>query len=336
MGPGKCLVEVIRRAFEHKNCGWGEFLSARRNLSCRIIDMLRILCLHRVVGACSQSDWPWRMRGTVLEAEELKRSLSRIESQYRFVDEGEATRIAKGICTDNTKPEQQKPACWVTFDDGYRDNLEFAAPIMKEFGINPTLFVTTAILQSGWRLPVDRWYGVCLSSQSVRKRELLSTSGFREKIVKGQEKRAFVEADSGQQERLIEQMAMDWQGNSCHSYPEYLDLHDLERLAGLGWKIGPHGHHHQLLSFCSPEDISREVLESHQVLKQAGLATSRWFAYPDGAFNRFVQQKVCDVLTPLGYQGALTVESRDVHGTDHLWSIPRRILSPSRLNQLLE
>jgi len=37
----------------------------------------------------------------------------------------------------------------VTFDDGYRDNLEVAAPILERFGIPFTVFVTPGFVQSG-------------------------------------------------------------------------------------------------------------------------------------------------------------------------------------------
>jgi len=37
----------------------------------------------------------------------------------------------------------------VTFDDGFRDNLDVAAPILEQFGIPFTVFVTPGLIQSG-------------------------------------------------------------------------------------------------------------------------------------------------------------------------------------------
>jgi peptidoglycan/xylan/chitin deacetylase (PgdA/CDA1 family) len=46
----------------------------------------------------------------------------------------------------------------VTFDDGFRDNLEQAAPILKEFGVAATVFVVTQSLSDG-RLPWSQRLG---------------------------------------------------------------------------------------------------------------------------------------------------------------------------------
>lgn len=44
------------------------------------------------------------------------------------------------------------PSVLVTFDDGYRDNLELAAPLLAEFGVKAMLFVVTGELDAAERL----------------------------------------------------------------------------------------------------------------------------------------------------------------------------------------
>src|SRR4051794_10902572 len=43
----------------------------------------------------------------------------------------------------------------VTFDDGYRDNLEYALPVLRELGIPATIFVSTAVTAGRSRFS---WY----------------------------------------------------------------------------------------------------------------------------------------------------------------------------------
>jgi len=59
----------------------------------------------------------------------------------------------------------------ITFDDGYRDNLEVAAPVLEEFGLPATFFVTSAFIDGDVRvtagfknyreLPNMTWEHVC-------------------------------------------------------------------------------------------------------------------------------------------------------------------------------
>ena len=43
----------------------------------------------------------------------------------------------------------------ITFDDGYADNAELAAPILKYFGLPATFFVSAGIVEAGWQFPHD-------------------------------------------------------------------------------------------------------------------------------------------------------------------------------------
>jgi peptidoglycan/xylan/chitin deacetylase (PgdA/CDA1 family) len=47
----------------------------------------------------------------------------------------------------------------ITFDDGYLDNLTVAAPILRNYGLSATLYLSTANLERGDPQSIDRVYG---------------------------------------------------------------------------------------------------------------------------------------------------------------------------------
>jgi peptidoglycan/xylan/chitin deacetylase (PgdA/CDA1 family) len=65
-------------------------------------------------------------------------------------------REARIVGFPDGRASEQELQVAVTFDDGYRDNLEAAAPILERYGIPFTVFVTTSFMDSGEPLYMTR------------------------------------------------------------------------------------------------------------------------------------------------------------------------------------
>jgi len=76
-----------------------------------------------------------RLQRTPPECSQFKRCIDELATKYQFIDE----QIAGEILVANQPGPSQ--ACWVTFDDGYRDILTVAAPILTKYKIKPSLFL---------------------------------------------------------------------------------------------------------------------------------------------------------------------------------------------------
>jgi peptidoglycan/xylan/chitin deacetylase (PgdA/CDA1 family) len=107
-----------------------------------------VLMLHGVIDPASQSCWePLRPQ---LSTKELSRVLGILSNNYNFITVDQAVKMLDGKIPliDN--------AMLITFDDGYRNNIDYALPICEKFSIKPVLFVTTGNLDSRLPFPVDR------------------------------------------------------------------------------------------------------------------------------------------------------------------------------------
>lgn len=292
---------------------------------------VRIICLHRVVpNAERERYWPWLLRGSAITDRDMFDGLVRMSASHDFVDEQEAWELLRG---DDTPA---RPACWVTFDDGYRDNLEIASPILARFGIRPSLFVTTAMLGTDFLLPVDRWYLTLLSARRttgvVDFREgqahfdLSHTLG-RRRAVSGPEKRHYVMACDDTQKDMLQRLsaALDASDFSAdlRLRARGLSINDLAALCDRGWWIGHHGQSHRRLPLLADAEFRRELVEPAEFLDRLQISRSRCMAWPDGAWTREAVCRAATLLEPFGYRGGLSIEQRVASRVDCSWTLPR-------------
>lgn len=294
---------------------------------------VRIICLHRVVPDDERERyWPWLLRGSAVTDRELHQKLSTVTASHDWVDEQAAWEIILG------KQQRSRPSCWVTFDDGYHDNLSTAAPILQQFGIRPTLFVSTRVLQPEFLLPVDRWYLTLLAARRNGVRVDLGDGEWcvdlsdwesRVRMVSGPEKQRYVQASPESQTAIANELqnALDAPALTAtlRDRARYLTERELLELSAIGWRIGHHGASHRLLTSLDADDMLTEVLEPARTLCRIPVHRSRFMAWPDGAWTPEAATRIADLLEPVGYVGGLTIEPRLATSRDDTWALPRFI-----------
>jgi peptidoglycan/xylan/chitin deacetylase (PgdA/CDA1 family) len=87
----------------------------------------------------------------------FRKQLSDLQRLYRFVPLDEA--IEAGI-----SGRVQHRLASLTFDDGYRDNLTVALPVLQELRIPPTIFLVTGLIGRDERLWYDQVKAVCAAA----------------------------------------------------------------------------------------------------------------------------------------------------------------------------
>ena len=192
----------------------------------------------------------------------------------------------------------REPAALITFDDGYRDNFEVAAPILREQGVPATFFLPTAFLEAP-RLPW--WDRVAYAIKQTRvpalrlergpdggapplsiDLEAMSRSAVIMKII-----RAFLDGTIADERWFLDQLSaraeVEVDGESL-ARALFTDWDQVRQLAGVDsiLTIGSHGHAHHRLAGLDEASQRQELTESKRILESRLGREVAALAYPYG------------------------------------------------------
>jgi peptidoglycan/xylan/chitin deacetylase (PgdA/CDA1 family) len=234
----------------------------------------------------------------------------------------------------------------VTFDDGYADNLEVAAPVLLEYGIPATLFVATDLIDSGGPPWWDELASLLLEPAELPPTLMLSSGNGNQwsipsvaadeprvavstqpwEATLGTRLRAFYEVwlalrelDAPTRVEALEEIA-EWANASRPSGRVLLTWEQLQEFAALpGFELGAHTLTHPALPGCSPEDTRAEIARgADRVRARSGVEVDQ-FAYPFGTWSR----RVARLVAELGFRAAYTTDGNAISWSSSPHALPR-------------
>jgi peptidoglycan/xylan/chitin deacetylase (PgdA/CDA1 family) len=261
----------------------------------------------------------------VLDAATLRRELEYVRRRFHVLPLEEAIeRLGVGTLPDR--------AASLTFDDGTRNLLTHAAPMLRDLGLPAAVFLATGPMDSGETLWPDRlWLAFARTkAPDVDLRPVgLGMRSLRSAADRGGGYAAAVERlkdlpDAERIARLESLIAQLGQNTVSEAGPfRLLSWDEARALASDGRvTLHPHSVTHPILSRCPDEKVESEVFESCTALERETGRAPTIFAYPNGRAQDF-DERAKAALRRNGVSWALSTTYGFAHrGSDPL-ALPR-------------
>lgn len=243
----------------------------------------------------------------------LRNTLKAVGSLYRFVHIRELEDFYhSGKTLKNT--------CHITFDDGHRTFYENSFPVLKEFQVPASIYVSPLII----RERKNFWF------QDIAK---LDAGSFKKELA------PILDLNVQQLEKfslssILKSLPID-------KIQEVIDLHlsrhGLKRTAPQNMttaqllevhrsglvSIGAHTMNHPILKNETAERARYEIEASVNELSDLLGEKTRYFAYPNGMPGLDYSRREVKILDDCGIQLSFTMEKKSYEKTDHRLTIPR-------------
>jgi peptidoglycan/xylan/chitin deacetylase (PgdA/CDA1 family) len=229
------------------------------------------------------------------------------------------------------RPLPPRPVA-LTFDDGYRDTLDLAVPMLERLGLPATFFLVPGILSG----EVEPWWEVLGWAFSTSRRTEIDWGGLR-LPTRG---RAGLRSLRWTEERLktLDRSGRDLMvADLCDRLkPEgtpdvgslFLDWDGARELIRRGFAVGSHSMHHAILSREPPDQQAQDLTASRRALETGLDVPVRLLAYPNGSRADYDAGTVC-AAERAGYAHAFTVRPGLNHRSVPTHELRRVVLEPA-------
>jgi peptidoglycan/xylan/chitin deacetylase (PgdA/CDA1 family) len=222
----------------------------------------------------------------------------------------------------------------LTFDDGYRDNLETALPVLGRLGLPATFYLVPGLLDRS----VRAWWEVLAWAFSRATVLIVEWRGRRLTAGPGEaSRRAMLEVSEevkrlprGEREAEIDALidALRPEGSEAEVAELFLDWEGARGLAA-GAAIGSHTMVHAILSEEPAAEQAADLADSRRVLEEGLGVPAATLAYPNGTAADY-DEGTLDAAAAAGYTGAVTtIDGWNDAGTPRL-ELRRFVMEPTR------
>lgn len=275
---------------------------------------LIVLAYHNVV----KEEKNFEFSGMEVEARIFKEQMKYLKKYFDFISLEHAMNYL------DTTPEKIKNKVVITFDDGYLDNFEVAAPILKKYNIPATIFVTTEPIKNKSQIWGNAiWTVVTVSKKKVFQIEgvgqvNISTTKDKKRAV-GRLKKKIKNFSLEKRDSLLSEIyedlkALDKKENKSRF--KMMTENQVKEISWLGVSIENHTASHPVVSCLNQKELEKEIDDANTFIKKCTGRESRYFAYPYGKKNDFSDDSK-EILKKKKIKAAFTlIRGANDHNTD--------------------
>jgi peptidoglycan/xylan/chitin deacetylase (PgdA/CDA1 family) len=287
--------------------GFSRWMARRRGTP-----RLTILALHNVEDPPATDFLPPDMKTPVATFDRLVSTLQSIFPTYTASEGARALRDGS----------LSSAGIVISLDDGYRDNLRAALPVLKKYGAKGTVFVEAAAVGErklswthcyfwvlnarGFEFFLDRYRTLSKDFGAVAKLEAEARAGgdlryHLKRILK-------YDADVVDRDCVCERILREAGGDPAAIAGQlYLSPEEVRILAREGIEIGGHTVTHPILKRCNDEQVAAEIANGRARLEQWTGSKIDTFAYPWGRKWDYDERAVA-VLKKEGFVAGLSMD----------------------------
>ena len=276
---------------------------------------VNILMLHGVMDKSVDDSWePFWSR---ISPDFLDRQLKSLSRYYQFITLDEAIDILSGH-----KPAIPN-AIVLTFDDGYRNNLQYAMPILRKYNAPATIYLATEYVSMQTPFQIDRLdyalQTVELKDRAFRINDYLieydntSRTSLAESYEKHRMAIQSVSENEQDYQNNMDAAALELETESGNSIYKNFQQNDWVNV--LTWdeireykfndvQFECHTRHHYKLALLEPDQIREELSTSKSEIEEKLERECKHFCYPVGSYN----QTVVDEVRRIGCISAVITE----------------------------
>jgi peptidoglycan/xylan/chitin deacetylase (PgdA/CDA1 family) len=226
-------------------------------------------------------------------------------------------------------------SCVITFDDGWRDNLTAALPVLRQHGLSATVFLPVRFIghrRVFWRESLTHLLVDALShartDAALRARitTVLAAEGLAHLLdAEGDPRPAVIDAIAGlPRERaahlLTEIEAITGRSVDPSTTPDtFMDWAEVHEMAGAGVTFGGHGADHVPLADVPVQTAEAEIREARDTMRARATGAALAFAYPNGSYNG----EVVRLVKSAGYRLAFTTRPGRIQADDDPFTLKR-------------